>query len=126
MVDREARSIAAYLLEQVQQGRVTPAEMDERWPLSSDSALIAIHATLLFLLVDQEPRSIWDAAHGARGTELLQERCVRFLRSDLPYAWPVGEESVLRDLAITSNTPTDDVPLDERRSLASTWPFLPN
>lgn len=125
MVDREARSIAAYLLEQVQRGGITPAEMDERWPLSSDSALVAIHATLLFLSVGQDPRSIWDA-DGARGTELLQERCVRFLRSDLPYAWPVGEESVRRDLAITSNTSTDDVPLDERCSLAATWPFLPN
>lgn len=114
VIDRERRTVAAYLVEEFRNGAITLEEFDARWPVAcADSALIAILSTLLLAFYGSgEP-----LAAVPTGKRQLLERCIRFLRSAEPYAWDIGVDRA------HDNPETIGIVPDERFSDDSTWPF---
>lgn len=83
------RNRAADLIESLVARRITNDEFDDGYPLGSgDRAISPIFWQVWHFYDDlHEHRLEGEYALTSDGKELL-DRCVRFLRSELPYRWP--------------------------------------
>lgn len=120
-VDALARARAAQLLEAYKEGDLSSDELESRWPESADPALDEIRRAVWLTYDDVEP----SGAPISAAERALLERCMRFLRTNEPYEWPVPRlwERILGVIVgmltlglvkIRSAAPTIDEP----------WPFL--
>lgn len=82
-VDGSARAIAAELIRQFLESRITNDELEEEWPKSSDPVLEEIRLAV-WKTYDDESEHL-----GPLGGEELLLRCEAFLRTVEPYEWPV-------------------------------------
>lgn len=87
-IDRDARRRAALLLRRLAAGRITNYEFEDRWPCTDDVAVREIFEEASVGGELTECRFV-----GRNGLDRASRRQVArwilFLRSDLPYEWPI-------------------------------------
>jgi hypothetical protein len=112
---RAARDHAADLTRWFLDGRITNRELERRWPVIEDHALEAVgyFLSLLSDLRREHPIRPEDAGNIEVRGQL--RRCVAFLRSDLPYAWPHRGMTRQPSMANAEMLAAGDIRL---------WPFI--
>lgn len=122
MADRELRAVAAYLLEEFRDGRLSIVEVDARWPYSaSDPALTGILPTVLLAFLTAPRNDVVTASCSSGGKMRMLERCIRFLRSNKPYLWRAAIHPSAG--AAAGSAEAEMTPL-WRFSEAAYWPFV--
>jgi hypothetical protein len=88
MIDREKRDVAAKLVRQFRDGKITSDDLESEWPQKSeDKALEAVESRVWAFYDDHRPRRMIgrQAASPEERDELT--RYAAFLDTSLPYEW---------------------------------------
>ena len=84
-IDVAARRAAADLIERYVTHQIASIQLDHGWPRTDDVAVTEVER-LVWVLYDD----IWPEAYRPHpDADDFLHRCIDFLRTDLPYTWPV-------------------------------------
>ena len=98
-IDQRARKILAESTRWLIGGRITNYQFDDSVPKSNDPAIREIYNQFLWLLYcDLQEHRLIGPDSLSQAQKDAATRCVLFLKSDLPYPWPVlsrGQSALL-------------------------------
>jgi hypothetical protein len=120
-VNREQRNLAAHLLEQFMARKISATNMVRDWPRGDDLAVSEIRHFSWFAYDDFVD---WYEPSPQRSRFL--QNCIDFLRTGLPYEWPVPNKLLLL-LSMPLNLVTLGVAnrwLWKKYQFPDHWPFL--
>jgi hypothetical protein len=98
MVDETARDLAAEAVARFAAGKTTNDEFENEYPDASateDNAIRAVETMVWNLYSDHEVGRLRDLTENDP-RRLLLDRCLRFLRSNVEYDWPINDFRVVR------------------------------
>jgi len=90
VINSNDRVLAADLIEQLFGGQITNFEFMKRYPApAADAAMVGIYRGLWSCWDEKRERTLTGDHSPSTTEQILAKRCVRFLRSNLEYRWPV-------------------------------------
>ena len=90
MIDRKARDRAAALVEGFRLGAITNFQLEREWPDSPDNGIREVEHFVWLHYNDFKEHAAHQADRADPKLNALFSNCVKFLRSDEPYTWPLG------------------------------------
>lgn len=127
MVDRANRDVAAQILRDFIDGKITNDEFMKRFPKCADAALWAVYEFTWRQFSDLRVHTLTGRDSPPPERKAFLERCYIFLTTDLEFEWPAPKRSLVRGLLQILTLGRCFRPSDEEYKSKGDfdfWPFL--